>query len=137
MSDARLRRVATFCAVHGFFFVSIGILSGIGISVAGFLGKLPPNAGAAPLWAGILGSFVVVLFGLPGVLAFLLRKDRRAGRFVIAAGVILVLHIFLLPGFLPGPVVMPLFVLALASAGVWVLLTTYAVKREAQGGESE
>ncbi len=133
-ADPRLRRITAFCVVHGFLFVAVGILSGIGLVVATLIGKIPASAGPAPILGAALGSGAMILFGTPGVLAFFFRKDHRARRFVLAAGIVLVLHIFLLPGFLPGPFVLPLVVLALASSGVWVLLTVYAVKLENEPG---
>lgn len=123
----RYYRIAfySFVVMSGFYLFS-GVL---GMSLAGIeMAGPPPQAEipVVPAAARAFGSLVVILLGVPGIIAFIRRRESRVLFYLKTGGIgLLVLHTALATFSLEAPRAVTIFLLLVAVLGMWVTLVAF------------
>ncbi len=114
-----------FLIISGFYLISGGL--GVVLAAVEMAGP-PPEAEipVVPAFARLLGSLIVIGLGVPGVFAFLRRRQELVLRYLKIGGIaVLVLHTLLATLSLEAPRAVTVFLLLMAILGMWITLVAF------------
>ncbi|MEQ9364826.1 MAG: hypothetical protein RIF32_11305 [Leptospirales bacterium] len=129
-AEKRMRRAyriafSSFLTISGFYLFS-GVL---GMALAGVeMAGPPPEAEipVVPAMARFFGSLIVISLGVPGIIAFLKRRQSLVlGYLKIGGIVVLVLHTVLAAFSLEAPRIITVFLMVMAILGMWITLVSF------------
>ena len=116
---------SSFLVISGFYLFS-GVLGMVlaGVEMAG----PPPEAEipVVPATARFFGSLLVIALGVPGIFAFLKRRQALVLRYLKIGGIaVLILHTALATFSLEAPRVITVFLMLMAILGMWITLVAF------------